>query len=200
VAEAHWRWKLWKQLFMGSRDAEAESKERIRLMNSAASAFFGVVKKLLVDDVILRVCRLGDRDTTPTRSGLRENLSLANAFEDCKQRLSSADAATVEQLVRDFKNSIASLVDYRNRVIAHEDLLVALGTEKTPPFSDTDLDRALEDAVSIMKLLDPWSPGVEYGYKDLIVSGGDGKSLIYALRCADRYHKDCLAAGRRPLD
>ena len=58
-------WSVWKELF-------TVSSQRVELMNQLAPGFFVLAQDALVQDLILRFCRLCD----PSRSFGHDNLSL----------------------------------------------------------------------------------------------------------------------------
>lgn len=198
VAEAHWRWKVWKQLYMGKHADDAEALERVRLMNSWAPAFFTMLKSLLIEDVVLRVCKLADAPKGGPAKAKRRNLSLSAALVDAQSRLTLSEADRASSLIQAFRIAVEPMIKLRNWRIAHEDYDVATGVEDAPAFTDKDVETAMASAVGIMELLDPEFGIAEFGYKSMLAND-DGDSLVYALRCADVYHKDRMAKQLGPL-
>lgn len=183
---------------MGDRAKPQEAMARVAMMNSAAPAFFAMLEGLLFEDVVLRVCKLIDKAESRTKMGPRRNLSLKAALLDQSARLGAPVAKKLESLIDAFVATSEPLITWRNWYISHEDYLVATGVEPLPPLSGLDVDQAAQKAVEIMELLDPVSETCEFGY-DHMIGNGDGASLLYAMRCAQQYHKECLAIGVRPL-
>jgi hypothetical protein len=197
VAEAHWRWKIWKQLFAGTRSNQDEVEQRISLMNRTASAFFTVIQQILLDDVIARVCKLLDPGVQGPKK--RENLSLESAISRASKRIEGEKLAAATEQLKKFKVAALPLVEHRNWRIAHDDFLVAIGEEKVPALVlDDAIDGALQSAELIMELLDPNMATNQFLYGQMIARG-DGDSLLRALRYADQYRKECRAQGRQPL-
>jgi hypothetical protein len=120
VALVHVYWKEYVELF-GSKP------ERIDLLNRAAPAFFHMLQDELWELALLRISRLTDPPKTG-RAG-RQNLSiqaLPALINDAKLR------AQVTQLVAEAVAETAFCRDWRNRRIAHSDLLLALEQPTTP--------------------------------------------------------------------
>jgi hypothetical protein len=120
VALVHVYWKEYVELF-GSKP------ERIDLLNRAAPAFFHMLQDELWELALLRISRLTDPPKTG-RAG-RQNLSI----QALPALISDATLkARVTQLVADAVAETAFCRDWRNRRIAHSDLLLALDQPTTP--------------------------------------------------------------------
>jgi AbiU2 len=120
IATVHVYWKEYVELF-GSKP------ERIELLNRAAPAFFHMLQDELWDAALLRISRLTDPPKTG-RAG-RQNLTiqaLPTLIGD------AALKARVVQLVADAVAEAEFCRDWRNRRIAHNDLLLALQQPTTP--------------------------------------------------------------------
>jgi hypothetical protein len=116
VVNLHVKWEQYRELY--GTDAA-----RVALLNRTAGGFFGVVERVLYDDVLLSVSRLAD----PEGSGQRCNLSF--------ERLAKAAAADRPPVGATLRNTLAALrgllapyEDWRNKRIAHNDLRVAQAT------------------------------------------------------------------------
>lgn len=187
VAEVHWRWKVWKQLYMSSESA-------IRLMNRAAPSLFAMIKDIMVEDVMLRLCKLAD----PPEGAGRPNLVLARVLKQAASRLDKAELAAAMHAAHQLTQAIAPLRTIRNRRIAHEDHATTVGDDVLPKVSDAEVDQALARATALIELLDPKRELVHFAYNGMIAVG-DGESLLYALECAEQYRSECLKRGVRPL-
>src|SRR5690606_10075579 len=143
LAEAHWRWKVWRQMFCDS------GEEGYRLMNSQAPAFFGLLENVLLDDIVLWLCKLAD----PKEQRGRENLSLEWAITDAEPRLGD-QAAKARRLLDELRRLMQPFRTWRHRRIAHHDKKTALRAEVLDPVRFADIDRAIGVATEIMKRLD----------------------------------------------
>lgn len=198
VAEAHWRWKVWKQIYMIGPGGPAEASERMAMLDSAAPDFFRMLREILLQDVALRLCKLVDAGEGGPSKNRRRNLSLASAFDDAQPRLDSDTAGKVAAMLVNFKAASEPLVKWRHWVFAHDDYEVATGAHTPPRLSDTHINEAMKAAAEIMRLLDPQGADCEFAY-DQLIALGDGDSLLYHLRCAVKYREERLAQLKRPL-
>lgn len=194
VAEAHWRWKVWKQLYMDDPAKPGEAAERIKLQDSTAPVFFAMLRQIILQDVVLRLCKLVDAEEGGPSKERRRNFSLRSALVDAQKWLSPTDAASAKLQIDKFYASSTPFIKWRHWDIAHDDYNVAIGAQLLPDVTDTDIDRAMNSAVEIMKLLDPNGASKAFMY-DHMISTDDGDSIIYALRCAKQYNKERVKNG-----
>ncbi len=197
IAEAYWRWKVWKQLFLGDPSKPDELMQRHASMNSWAPSFFAMLQNLLLDDVILRICKLDDPEyLNPRHANKRRNLSLEAAKAEALDRLEDASRRNVTKLIREFHKAARPLTTWRNRRISHEDHRTSVGQDVLPSIQLARIEACLSSATRVMRVLD--TSESEYGYEHLIAMG-DGESVLYALRCADQYQKECALQFRPPI-
>jgi hypothetical protein len=133
----HWKWQEYVALF-------GTKPERIELLNEAAGAFFRVVQDTLWEDVLLRIARITD----PARSAGSDTLSL--------QRLPFLVETTfrreVEALLQECLSKCTVARDWRNRRIAHNDLVLATEMSARPlaPASRQNVKDALHAVVKLL--------------------------------------------------
>lgn len=89
-------------------------------MNAAAPAFIGIVQNTLWEDVLLHIARLTD----PPHSVHRANLTIRSLARLVKH---PETKATVKALTNKALVASSFCRDWRNRRLAHIDLLLALG-------------------------------------------------------------------------
>jgi hypothetical protein len=134
----HWKWQEFVTLF-------GTKTERIELLNDAAGLFFWIVQDTLWDDVLLRIARITD----PPRSAGRDTLSL--------QRLPLLVATTfrgqVEALLQDCLTKCTFARDWRNRRIAHTDLVLAVQQMSATPLASASRQNVKDALHAIVKLL-----------------------------------------------
>lgn len=180
VSEAHWRWKVWKQLFLADPAKLAEAKERQRIQNSAAPVFFAMLQDVILQDVVLRLCKLADAEEGGHRQNKRRNFSLSGALIDARDQLSPANSGAAEKAIQSFKAASTALIKWRHWKFAHDDYEVAVGGQALPKLAIADVDAAMKSAVEVMQLLDPNAAHTEFAY-DGTIAFGDGDSIMYAL-------------------
>ena len=140
VALVHVYWKEYIELF-GSKP------KRIELLNRTAPAFFHMLQDELWDLTLLRISRLTDPPKTG-RAG-KENLSiqvLPALISDATLKVQ------VTQLVANAVVETAFCRDWRNRHIAHSDLLLALD-QPTKPLADASRQKVKSALVSLTAVL-----------------------------------------------
>ena len=110
----HAKWNLYRQLY-------AHSPERVALLNKVAGHFFGVIQDAVVEDILLNLARLND----PPRSRGRDNLTLQRLPE----LITDAPLASeLQGVVEAASKACEPMRSWRNRRLAHRDLVVALAS------------------------------------------------------------------------
>jgi hypothetical protein len=138
LADIHSKWGEFIELF-------SKSEARIDLLNSAAPSFFGMLQNEMWENILLHLARLTDK---PKSLG-KANLTVQNFPEMITD---SAVRAKVEGLIEVAVQRTEFCRDWRNRVIAHQDLDLALDRPSAllKTGSKLDVDAALEALVNIM--------------------------------------------------
>ena len=118
---------------------------RIDLMNEAAPYFFRIVQAVLFEDIILGISRITD---SPTSFGKKENLTIYKipdliTDEKFKNKLSS--------FIEDVKQETSFCRDWRNRRLAHLDLLLTINREiKELEFASSEKIKKALSSISIV--------------------------------------------------
>jgi hypothetical protein len=118
VACLHRKWSEYVELF-GTKES------RIVLLNQTAPLFFRIVQDSMWENVLLNIARLTD----PPKSQGKYNLTIRRLEEVIDH---SETKATVQSLTKEALNASAFCRDWRNRHIAHQDLLLALEQDAKP--------------------------------------------------------------------
>lgn len=113
VSWLHLKWSEYLELY-------GDKPSRIDLMNRAAPLFFRIIQDTLWEDIILHLARLTD----PPQSAGKDNLTVLRLKGFIKDE-SAANNMCV--LVEEAKRSTGFCRDWRNRRIAHRDLVLATG-------------------------------------------------------------------------
>lgn len=125
------KWQEYHELF-------GTSPERVQLVNSAAGLFFRIVQHTLWENILLHLCRMTD----PPQSAGKANLTL-QVLPDLIADLSLK--ADVKALVMQAFNTTTFARDWRNRLLGHRDLALALdsGAQPLAPASRAQVSAAL---------------------------------------------------------
>jgi hypothetical protein len=170
VAWSHAKWKEYRSLF-GTSAAEIE------ILNRTAPYFFRIVQDGLWEDTLLHLCRLTD----PPATGKRQNLTVRrvpNLIQRDDLRVQ------VQALVGRAVASTEFARDWRNRRIAHLDLVLILDQPAQPlsAASRAHVESALAAIRSVMNAVEAGFGGAPVAYEHFI-SGYDGaEGLLYHLR------------------
>lgn len=124
------KWQEYMELF-------GSSPQRIDLLNEAAPAFFRHLQETLWRDLLLHLCRLTD----PPRSNGRSNLT----FAALPELVAPEVRPRVTELVEVAIGNARFARDWRNRRLAHHDLVLALEGPAAPlqSASRKSVDQAL---------------------------------------------------------
>jgi hypothetical protein len=138
VAALHVGWHEYIELF-------GTNSERVELLNRAAASFFGTLQNDLWYSILLGIARLTD----PPSSGGKSNFTvhgLPALINDSQTR------AAVEELVAKAQERTSFCRPWRNRRIAHRDLMVALDRPATPleDVNRAKMDEALAALAAIL--------------------------------------------------
>jgi hypothetical protein len=166
----------WLYTKWGEYEALYGTKEsRTALMNRSAPRLFKIVQDSLWEVILLHIARLAD----PPETGKKENLSI--------QRLlllepDEALAHALEEKIYTAKSKSDFCRDWRNRLIAHRDLHLAIdiGIHPLQPASRKAVKEAMSALADVLNT-------VTLHYKDSttlfdVPSGyGGGESLLYVI-------------------
>jgi hypothetical protein len=177
------KWGELKELFDKGQD-------RIDLLNEAASSFFYIVRQVLYEDVMLHLSRLTDPPQSNSKSLRRKVpnlsfLSLEGLILD--QTLKTRVKAATDQIVKNCKFAR----EYRNRLLAHSDLMTRRSTHPTPL---PNVDKVMvEDALAAIRDLHGLL-GQHYGNPHVLLSGGSNpwgaRSLLHYVERGVRATKE----------
>jgi hypothetical protein len=188
ACEVAFRLRLLEQLYVGgSRDPREAVEKRLEIMSRAAPDFFGIVREVLVDSVLLSLAVLYDPARSRVRRKERENLSIERLIDAARQHLgneASSDAA-IRSLTTDLetlRQSVEEIRMHRNRRIAHADLESQLNpNEELPPVLWADLKSVVRHTYELLnKIQDVLEPGHSTAYEASFLLGC-GESLTYVL-------------------
>lgn len=127
------RKRLWDEL-VSLHDTWAEynylygDKDRVRLLNACAPAFFARHERLLLREVILGISRLTD----PPKTGKFDNLVLESLVLDPAVAEHEGLREELEPAIKAAVTAAAPIRTHRNKYIAHLDHGTAIGSPSEP--------------------------------------------------------------------
>jgi hypothetical protein len=169
--EVEWLYMKWDEYIA----LYGTKSSRIDLMNKVAPLFFHVVQDSLFEGTLLHITRLTD----PPNSSGKENLTIRRIpLLVSDQRLSGVLKSKIEVAVQKSK----FCRDWRNRLIAHQDLKLAIeeGINPLPPANREMVQKALDSIADVLN-------AVIYHYKESEIhfgfahGDGGGESLLYVI-------------------
>ncbi|MCJ7483093.1 MAG: hypothetical protein MUO31_09020 [Thermodesulfovibrionales bacterium] len=169
VAWLHEKWNQFLKLY-------GQSQESIEILNKAAGTFFGIIQKVLLEDIILHLSRLTDKK----KSCGQKNLSLQilpEKITDPKLR------AKIEELIEIAKKSCESARRWRDKLLAHRDYYYAITrSDSLPGIGRTQIESSLSAVRNILNQIQSHFEDGETGYEHTITDIDDAESLIYFLQ------------------
>jgi hypothetical protein len=148
------------------------TEENRGLMFDTAREAFAVIEESLRTDMTMLICRLSD----PRRSCGKENLNfstLAESFETDQK---------LQELVREFRDSCASIRLHRNKLIGHSDKDTRLKPDENllPPVGRSDVEAIIERATAVLKYVVEKRTGGDIAFTPFAVMGAD--ALVFWLK------------------
>lgn len=142
VVNLHAKWNLFQQLY--------GEQESVAVLKETAPWAFRTFQLVLLDDILLSICRLTD----PAQQGGNTNLTLAQLI-DCidpdkhgefKQKVSEAYSLMAD--------SFTFARGHRNRRIAHTDLATYNQPKPLPDIDHQKIAKAIEDITTVMSMVE----------------------------------------------
>jgi hypothetical protein len=171
IINLFYRWKLFRQLFDGG-------EKNINLLNRSGANVFALLRRLILDDVYLTLCRLTDPATTV---GF-DNLSLRFFLNKLKADVNVLTALALESEFAELKKLTKHIRMHRSKRLAHSDLKVTQKAYSLPPVLRGELDDALHALAKLMEDLHMIVFKRTTTYMEgPSISGPDGRYLLKVL-------------------
>jgi len=179
VVWVHSKWNIFLQLYSDS--------ETIALLNNTAPSYFRICQDVLLDDIMLSICRLTD----PAQTGGKTNLSLRRLVDNIEANKNDKLKDIVKKILDLAEPNFEFARDHRNRRIAHNDLQTRMKTHLEPLSSYTNdkVNDALKNIGNVMNVVQHHYESSETLYSHCI-SPDDGNDLLYWLRKGYDKHED----------
>jgi AbiU2 len=170
------RWTIFKGLY-------GSGPRRVALMRHTAAWFFGKLRLMLIDDVVLAIARLVDKARTHEDA----NQSLARLLETLDPSRDGDLLAEGRRLLAQLTVGCKPFLQHRNKRVAHRDLASRENPESMPlpGLTTAAVDAALEGIAQVMNLIQVHFTGSEMGYTAVRVPyHEDADGLVWALQKA----------------
>lgn len=149
VVWVHGKWAIFCQLYA--------EKDSVELLNNTAPSFFRICQDVLLDDVLLTICRITD----PAQTGRKTNLCLERLVRHIDESAYCDLKDNATSLLTSFQQKLDFARDHRNRRIAHIDLQTRLKRHPTE-LSSITRQRVREALQAIDKIMNT----IEYYFGD----------------------------------
>lgn len=170
----HYRWTLYRQLF-------ATSSYRIDLINRTSSNVFVEFQWLVIDSMVMSLSKLTDA----ARMRKNENLSFHYLIERVRELGEEGLAQELEEELQQLVEASEKFRNIRNKRVAHNDLVTALGEEGSPlpGVSRKEIETALEHSRNIMNKVELHFNDSQTLYNEIILPlTNDGRSVLIWLQ------------------
>ncbi len=169
-----YRWGLFCQLF-------DSGQANIDLLNKSGSNVFQLFQKVVIDDVMMTLCRLSD----PDKSMGHENASIRNLFKKVKENLSEETNKEITTKLVELDRHMKKISILRNKALSHTDFEHALNTELLPRPTYDELEKSI-DVIGIILGKITYELYSYTTYAPLMPIGHDGNKLLHVLTKAHK--------------
>jgi hypothetical protein len=170
----HYRWVLYRQLF-------GSNPNRIKLINKTSSNVFSEFQWLIIDYMIMSLSKLTD----VARMGVNENLSYHYLIEKVMEHGEVQLVVELQVVLDELTEACNKFRNIRNKRVAHNDLMTALGVNEfpLPGVSRADIETALGHARNIMNKVELHFNDSQTLYQEIILPlTNDGRSVLIWLQ------------------
>lgn len=165
---------------------------RLRTMQQSAPGFFGILRDVLVDNVVLSLAVLTDPATTQVKGASRDNLSIDRVIEaiGTEGTAPSDELDKIKAEAKSLRTAVSPIRLHRNRRIAHADADARLSpTDRLQEITVGDLRAAVKSTFVLLNRIQAIvQPGSCTSFDSPIITGC-GESLIYLLRLGLEFRK-----------
>lgn len=163
-----------------------EGELRRTLLHRTAPVFFGDLNQLLIEQLVLQICRLTDPPVTMGRT----NLTIDYVIREADFSGAPEDHARVSALRDRIHQFRSKILPARNRLIGHLDLVAAMAGQPLGPASDAEWAQFWDDLEQFLHLVYTRyvDPGGHFMLNDVgMISDAD--SLVKALKESTYFHR-----------
>jgi AbiU2 len=178
----HWRWQQYRILF-------AETPSRLDLLNQSASFFFYLVHRVLFEDTLLGIARLVSGEKSAGHDVL--------TIQRLENLVGDPIRPEVSRLIEAAKNAAGFAVGWRNNLIAHRSLDLALrkNSQALPDATREKVEAALASLREVLNCVEGHYCKAHSSYGSPALDGA--KQLLNVLRDGIAAREERHAALRR---
>jgi hypothetical protein len=172
----HAHWELYLDLY--------GDPKKIRILNATVPSVFQLIEENLRANMIVSFGRLTD----PSKTGKKDNLSLARLVESLPAHCDDDFVCSANQRLVDIQSQCEPITTHRNRRVAHNDLATAIHYHENPlpGIGQSRITEALKMIAELMNSVQMYFQNGETTYGHCI-QRGTGKDLIFLLEQSIEY-------------
>ena len=170
------KWNIVNQLFYSDPC-------NIELLNRKAFSFFRVIKRTLLDDILLSICRIIDPDVSFKGD---ENCSLNNLIATLDEEEDKLIIEKLNNLIKDSEKNIQTIKKIRDKKLAHKDLKIALSNNEESQLSINQIRDVIQIITKFMNSYQSNFERKETAYENFEFNT-NGKTIIEYLKQSDKY-------------
>jgi hypothetical protein len=162
----HAKWKIAQQLF-------DQGSERLELLSRVAPSFFRIMYFVYRDELFISICRLTDHS---------KRQSLNRLMKVLKSHINHQKYVDLVSLVEEINEKAIPITEWRNRKIAHNELVrdIEKGPEPLPEITKIAVNELLENMSRLMNEVEGHFSDSSTVYEAVILHG-DGNNMAYIL-------------------
>lgn len=149
--------------------------ENLVILTRTSTAFFVIVKDCLFDSILIAIQRLCD----PAITMRKPNMS----FEYLASELPDSIKAKYMDKLTSMRNRLKLVEEWRNKHLAHNDLLHSIGQLQLPPVPYNDISAAIKDSSDLLNIVVIDYLGGRYTmYEQVVVPNGAESVIMHLAR------------------
>jgi len=179
----HAKWNITQQLF-------DHSKERLELLTRIAPSFFRIMDFTYRDDLFISICRLTDQT---------KQLSLNRLIKILKNHINHQKYTDLNALMDGINEKAIPLTEWRNRKIAHKELVknIEKGPDPLPEVTRNSINELLADMRKLMDEVEVHYTDSSTAYEHVVLRG-DGNKMAYILSEYEKFRTEKISSFKNP--
>ena len=172
---------------------ESDNKERLDLLDKTARDFFRELQRILIDRILLNICKITDNASF----GKKDNLTIEYILKKIKQDTNGN--LGLDELSKEIHTFRKYIVDARHKIIVHSDFETITSNKILGSFSKTDNDKFWKNLQEFVNKIHNHYFKSPFILDDVVDCTFNAKDLVWALKKAayfDQYFKNVLHSER----
>jgi len=168
---------------------ESDNKERLDLLDKTARDFFYELRCILIDRILLNICKITD----PASSGNNSNLTIKYILKEIEQE--AKKNLGLDELSKEIHTFREYIVGARHKIIVHSDFETITSNKILGSFSKTDDDKFWKNLQEFVNKISMHYFNRPFIFDEIVDCRSNARNLILALKKAayfDQHFKNVL--------